>query len=496
MEPSDLHHHYDLHHHHHHHQANVHTNVSAAADRQANVQNHQEQQANVPAVIRNNIDFEVGDDDGTGAAMDHGHRHVVLYLDHYPGKEVRQKWLRRMEHHVLRGQAQQSGIPAGLSKKSRKRMRKGLAKDAQLALALESQSHEERVIQSRASSNSVASPAAAIAQALYQSMRAECLHHLASHSTSVSSGAVLITANQRQASRSDPTLVGHQGGMCIVLPAPRALDMALRRHMEVAMMMVWVANSPPASTQVRGHSFGSCGLGVHWWNEARRATASTDRQENIRLYHAWRFAVARRVWDKWVPILPQVWTEVTRWPQAQPVINQITSDCEAITAGGQVHRLHDEVPFTSGYMADAGDRGTKAHFDQVTVGDSWVMIFSCMDKEATGGEFWVIDPVNEDQVVVSSSTGISVVLCKAGCFKHGASPTINGARVVTVLWNSPKIMLDRISDPRPLVFESTSTAWEPGAQIASFNESPIREGLPPKALNKEAVLSWVSKASK
>ena len=227
------------------------------------------------------------------------------------------------------------------------------------------------------------------------------------------------------------------------------------------------------------------------WNEAKRATATTHKQENIRLYHAWRFEVARTVWQQWVHILPQVWAEVVSHVEVQDVVKSIVRDCNRITTGGHIERLYDCASFTSGYMADAGGRGTKAHFDQTTVGDSWVLIFSCLDIGASGGEFWVVDPTADRAVVLHAESGSSIILCKAGWFKHGARPVVGGSRVVTVLWNNPRIRDERIADPRPLLFEDTSSSWPPRSMIASFTESPVRSGLPPKALHKDALCAWL-----
>ena len=113
------------------------------------------------------------------------------------------------------------------------------------------------------------------------------------------------------------------------------------------------------------------------------------------------------------------------------------SDCDHITARGHIQRLHSRVPFTSGYMADAGNRGTKAHFDQTAVGYSWVLIFSCLDEGASGVDFWVADPTVNQTTMLNAGSGTSVILCKAGWFKHGAKPVVGGSRVVTVLWNNP-----------------------------------------------------------
>ena len=195
---------------------------------------------------------------------------------------------------------------------------------------------------------------------------------------------------------------------------------------------------------------------------------------------------------QWVPILPRVWAEVISHVEVQNIVADIVSDCEHITTGGNIQRLHESVPFTSGHMADAGDRGTEVHFDQSTVGDSWVLIFSCLDVGASGGEFWVADPTVDKAIVVHAGGGTSIILCKAGWFKHGARPVVGGSRVVTVLWNNPRIRDDRIANPRPLLFEDTSSSWPPRSMIASFKESPLRNGLPPKALHKDDLCSWLN----
>ena len=126
-----------------------------------------------------------------------------------------------------------------------------------------------------------------------QQLASNCLHRVAAtYGTDLSNGmldthlgmqgAQIVTAGWRQASRSDTSLVPHMGTVCVALSTSQGLDRALRAHLELSMLMVWVANSPPASTRVRGHCFGTCGLGVHWWNEAKRATATTHKQENVR----------------------------------------------------------------------------------------------------------------------------------------------------------------------------------------------------------------------
>ena len=442
------------------------------------------------------VDFVVADAPDT-----HTNAH---HAQHRPGKQRRAKWMRRLQEVAKRALAHKSGIPSGLSRGSRKRKKKGVEKDVKLALLVQSQETAHKATRSARSGigaplRTPPTPRAQPNSAPSNSAQVGVPHtaHSASCQPKGHAEAHVVAADWRQASRSDTSLVPHVGAMCAALPTSTSLDRALRAHVELSMLMVWVANSPPpiAKVQVRGHSFGSCGLGVHWWNEARRATKTTHKQENIRLYHAWRFRVARSVWEQWVHILPQVWAEVISHAevQVQGIVAQIISDCDHITAGNEIQRLHTSVPFTSGYMADAGDRGTKAHFDQATVGDSWVLIFSCLDTGASGGRFWVVDPSTSVVTTVHAGSGTSIVLCKAGWFKHGADPVRGGSRVVTVLWNSPKIRDDRIADPRPLVFEDTSPSWPPGSKVASFEDSPIREGLPPKALHKDALHAWLDK---
>lgn len=428
-----------------------------------------------------------------------------------PGKKRRKKWMQRLKEAAQRALARTSGIPSGLSRKSRKRKRKGMEKDMKLALQMQSQETVQGATRSacvvRATApegNHAGSDGAVLnASSAVQHLIGSCLHQLTTtYGVALNRGIIgeslgvrqarIVSADWRQTSRSDTSLLPHVGAMCAVLQTSTGLDRVLREHLELSMLMVWVANSPPASSQVRDHCFGTCGLGVHWWNEAKRATATRHKQENIRLYHAWRFEGARVVWWQWVPILPRVWAEVISHVEVQNIVADIVSDCENITTGGHIQRLHESVPFTSGYMADAGDRGTKAHFDQSTVGDSWVLIFSCLDVGASGGEFWVVDPTVDKAVVVHAGGGTSIILCKAGWFKHGARPVVGGSRVVTVLWNNPRIRDDRIANPRPLLFEDTSSSWPPRSMIASFKESPLRNGLPPKALHKDDLCSWLN----
>ena len=101
----------------------------------------------------------------------------------------------------------------------------------------------------------------------------------------------------------------------------------------------------------------------------------------------------------------------------------------------------------------------------------------------------MVDPNTGKAVVLHAGNGMSIILCKAGWFKHGAMP-VRGSSVVTVLWNNPKIRDGRIADPRPLLVEDTSSSWPPGAKVASYSESPLRSGLLPKALHKDILCKW------
>ena len=102
-----------------------------------------------------------------------------------------------------------------------------------------------------------------------------------------------------------------------------------------------------------------------------------------------------------------------------------------------------------------------------------------------------MDPTEDKAVVMHAESGTSIILCKAGWFKHGARPVVSGSRVVTVLWNNPRIRDERIADLKPLLFDDTSSSWPPRSMVASFTESPVRSGLPPKALHKDALCAWL-----
>ena len=298
---------------------------------------------------------------------------------------------------------------------------------------------------------------------------------------------MVMNSALRQTSKTDATLLEYASACCMSWEPTPVTQQLLQDHLLIAQMLVWAANSPPASTKKRSHKSGTCGIGVHWWNEARTSIGV----ENIQLYTAFRFSSVRTLWRKWVPVVAEVWAGIRAFPQLAPIVEAITSDCDAITMSGDIERLHSNIPFTSGYMADAGERGTSRHFDQSTVGDSWVLIFSAIGSATTGGGFWVLDPVTQKAVSLGSTHGPRVVLCRAGLFEHGATSCSGGARIVSVLWNSPRIRDDRRRDPRPLLVEAGSKSWKPGGPVGSYAKTQIKTGLQSKALFRQELKDWL-----
>ena len=297
---------------------------------------------------------------------------------------------------------------------------------------------------------------------------------------------IVVNSTKRQTSKTDGILLDFNATCCITLEPTSSVKRQLQGSVSLAKMMVWAANSPPASTSKRSHRSGTCGVGVHWWNEAQTSRGV----ENIRLYNSLRFSVVRALWQHWVPVVAAVWAEVRASPQLCSIITSIQSDCDEITASGDIEPLHQTVPFTSGYMADAGERGTSCHFDQSTVGDTWVLIFSAMGSATSGGGFWLVDPVTHHAVSLGSAHGPKIVLCRAGLFEHGAARCFGGDRIVSVLWNSPRIRDDRRTDPRPLVVENVNKSWDPGGPLASYSRTQVKSGLQPKALFPEVLSDW------
>jgi hypothetical protein len=298
---------------------------------------------------------------------------------------------------------------------------------------------------------------------------------------------IVVTSTHRQQSKSDHTLLKFNSTCCISWELSLYVQRKVHAAVEIAQKVVWAANSPPASTKKRSHNNGTCGLGVHWWNEARTSRSA----ENIRLYNAFRFAGVRTLWNEWTPVMAAVWAEVQATPQLSAIVNAIRHDCSVITATGDIDQLSHNIPFTSGYMADAGDSGTSSHFDQTTVGDSWVLIFSTMGPKTTGGGFWIVDPVTKKAVSMGSAHGPRVVLCRAGLFEHGATECAGGTRIVCVLWNSPRIRDNRQLDPRTLLVEPGNKSWHPFIPVASFSRTQIKDGLQQKVLFKEKLLDWL-----
>lgn len=466
-----------------------------------------------PISAHNTLQYEVDD----GEQFD-SHREEMVKANR-PGKERREKCIERMRQMNRRERARVTGISAGLSRRARKRKKKGEERDARLAQSIQD-SMNVRCPRRQTQNVSVSNPISIESQPVV--VRQEYVvrkQDKTTHTTRITwddvgfaptATSTVITADtdnlnleqavEIRAGFLEPKIasvrvISHQCQILIRgipqvvhIPLNSAIRSHLSERLQLALMLVWAGNSPPASSggTKRTHSYGACGLGVHWWREAK----SSFGQEHVRLYNSWRYNIPRMVYDRWHGTIATVWSQALLATSTKEIIREIETQCAEITQCGQIERLHPSVPFTCGYVADAGLRGTRAHYDQTTVGDTWVMIFSHLGQNTTGGQFWFRDPEVEG-IGILHSTHSSAVFCKAGQLLHGALKCNNrGERVVTVLWNPPKVAESMRMNPRRLVVESGAGTRTPGTTVSKYSEIECTKGLPPRALHKRELMEW------